>query len=388
MLEFLLVFSVLKMSSTTMNRSKRTNYYHYLMITVLVFLISIIALTIVQMAKYQSYSLSMFILTIGYDFGVSSIIIVILVSKFSSWFRSNKNLYELLYIVSFSALLVSIISACIGLIQELGDRYSPITAISNPWDRMSTIKPIFYDVFRISFLISFGFVWLATSFFLKNYLGNHSSKFNKWKYWILAILPLIYYISASDFVINSVLNYLIFEYPGFTNFILYFLGGAKQVGGFFFALPILFMAKNTVNINLKYYLLLTAIGLMILYSSIQISILHILPYPPFGLNTLSVMPIASYLVLTGLYYSAKSVSYDRELLLRLKKQIKNESHSFLNAIGSAEWNRNIESTVHNILEQVEVTEEPDSNLEEDDIRNYISEVINELSKEKEKSPTA
>ena len=127
---------------------------------------------------------------------------------------------------------------------------------------------------------------------------------------------------------------------------------------------------------------------MILYSSIQISILHILPYPPFGLNTLSVMPIASYLVLTGLYYSAKSVSYDRELLLRLKKQIKNESHSFLNAIGSAEWNRNIESTVHNILEQVEVTEEPDSNLEEDDIRNYISEVINELSKEKEKSPTA
>ena len=81
---------------------------------------------------------------------------------------------------------------------------------------------------------------------------------------------------------------------------------------------------------------------MMLFSSIQISTLHILPYPPFGLITLSILPISSYLVLLGLYYSAKSLSYDKKFLNELKKQIKNESNMFLNAIGSAEWNKNLE----------------------------------------------
>lgn len=281
--------------------------------------------------------------------------------------------------------LLSLISSCIGLVQEVESRYSPVTAIPNPWDMMSTIKPMFYDVFRVSFLISFAFIWMATSFFLKNYLTNYSRRINKWKYWILAALPLIYYVIATDFVINNILNFLIFEYPNFSSLIFYVLGATKQIGGFFFALPLLFMAKNTDNTNLKYYLLMTAVGIMILYSSIQISILHILPYPPFGLNTLSVMPLASYLVLVGLYYSAKSVSYDREMLIKLRQKIKNESQSFLNAIGSAEWNKNVEITVQQLLDQVDITQESDSNLKEDDIKNYISEVIDELKKEKRSS---
>ena len=164
-----------------------------------------------------------------------------------------------------------------------------------------------------------------------------------------------------------------------------FLEGTKQVGGFFFALPLFFMARKAENINLKYYLLLSACGIMIIYSSIQISIIHILPYPPFGLITLSVMPISSYLVLVGLYNSARSVSNDKKLLIQLRKQIKNESHSFLNAIGSAEWNKNLEKTVHKILLQVKDEEIADSNLGEEDIRSYVLDLVKELNKEKKSS---
>jgi len=268
------------------------------------------------------------------------------------------------------------------LIQELGARYSPVTPIPNPWDRMSTLKPAFYDVYRLCFIVSFGFIWLATSLFLKNYLISYSRKrIERWKYWILATLPLIYFTITSDYIINNALNLLIFQYPSYSNLIFYFLGSVKQVGGFFFALPFFFMAKNTENSNLKYFLLISGLGIMILYSSIQISILHISPYPPFGLITLSTLPVSSYLVLIGLYYSAKSVSFDRKLLQNLKKQIKNESYSFLNAIGSAEWNKNLEVTVHKVLTQVKDKQDLISNLEEEDIRSYVVDVIKELKKE-------
>lgn len=124
---------------------------------------------------------------------------------------------------------------------------------------------------------------------------------------------------------------------------------------------------------------------MMLFSSIQISTLHILPYPPFGLITLSVMPLSAYLVLLGLYNSARSISYDKKFLSEPRKQIKNESRLFLNSIGSAEWNRNLEVAIHGVLKQVGKRDETDYSFQEDDLKSYVVEVIKELKKENTRS---
>ena len=142
------------------------------------------------------------------------------------------------------------------------------------------------------------------------------------------------------------------------------------------------MSRNIGNINLKYYLTLAAVGIMTLFSSIQISILHIMPYPPFGLITLSTMPISSYLVLVGIYYSARSISYDKEFLRKLEKRIKNEPESFLNAMGSSEWANNLEMTVNNLAKNAKDNEnDVASELSPEDIRNHIAEVMKELKRE-------
>jgi|GEM_PF-3482667 len=179
----------------------------------------------------------------------------------------------------------------------------------------------------------------------------------------------------------------ILQYPDFTSVIFYLLGVTKQLGGFFFSLSFIFMSRKVDNVRLKYYLLLTAIGIMILYSSIQISTLHILPYPPFGIITLSLMPISSYLILSGLYYSARSISKDKKFLAELRKQINNESNSFLNSIGSAEWNRTLEITIRDVLKQVgnEGEIDVDFTLEDNDVRSYVFNVIKELKKEETSS---
>jgi len=378
---FLLIFSVLKMNLSA-NKQISSIIYHIMITGVLASVVLTLLLIVISVLENKSYAVFTYLLIVTYDLVISSALIMILIFKFSYWLKRRKNFYEFLYTLAFSMFLLSLISANIGVFQELGGRPSPVTPIPDPWDRMTTIKPASFEVYRISFLISFGLVWIATSFFLIDYFTNYSKGIGKWKYWTLVILPLIYFISSTDFVTQNFLNELIFQYPSFTNFIFYFLGSTKQVGGFFFALSFIFMAKNIDNTKIKYYLLFTATGIMILFSSIQISAIHILPYPPFGLITLASMPISSYLVLVGLYYSARSVSNDKKILLELRKEIKNKSYSFLRAIGSAEWNENLQITVHRVLNQLKDKEVTDSNLQDEDIRNYVFDVVEELKKQK------
>jgi hypothetical protein len=361
---------------------KSRNPFQFIVFGLDAFLIIIIFLLIFQIFYNQSYDLLIFLFIVAFDLVVASIFIFLLVFKLSLWFKDNKNFYELVYIISFSMVFLSLIFAAIGLTQELISRPQLVTPISDPWDRMSTVKPVYYDLYRATSLISFGFIWISTSLFLKNYLVNYSKRSEKWKYWILSALPLIYYLITSDYIINNILNILIFQYPSFTSVFFYILGSTKQIGGFFFALPLFFMARNSINVNLKFCLQLFAIGIMILYSSIQISTLHVLPFPPFGLITLSNTLIASYLVFIGLTYSAKSVSDDRKLLNNLKKQFKDDSHSFLNAIGSAEWNKNLEITTQKLIKQVSDNRNSESNLKEDDIKSYIADLMDEIKESK------
>jgi hypothetical protein len=366
----------------SIRRTGKQHVYQILMVLTIVFLISIITTLVVQLLVYNSYSLFNFKFIVLYDFAASSVIIVILLVKLAYWIRRKRNLYEYLYFAAFSMFLITLISATYNTIQELNGRPLIITPFPDPWDNFTS--KINFDLYRNSFLVSFALFWAATSFLLKSYYSkNYSSRIGKWKYWVLVILPLVYYITALDFISNPIQNQLYSQYPQFSDALNIFWGVAKQVGGFFFALTFLFMSISISNINLKYYLKVTGIGIMMLYSSIQINTVLLLPYPPFGLMTLSVLPISSFLVLVGLFYSARVLSYDKKLLLELKKYVNKEWHSFLTSIGSAEWNKNLEMTVKDALKQIGANEdEKEHALEAEDLKDYVLEVIRELKKDK------
>lgn len=139
------------------------------------------------------------------------------------------------------------------------------------------------------------------------------------------------------------------------------------------------MAKNIQNILIKYYLILSSVGIMTLFSSVQISILLILPYPPFGLSTITVMPMASFLLIIGLLFSAQSLSFDRQLLSELGKYIENRPNLFLQNIGTIEWTKNVEKIVQQIENKQPIDKELRfSALTKIDIQNYIYKVLDEL----------
>ncbi|HJR83749.1 MAG TPA: hypothetical protein VJ772_00115 [Nitrososphaeraceae archaeon] len=379
--QFLLLNSAIKMN-LSISRSNKPSFHDILIVILLGFLVFLLLMINSQLFQNRSYSLSIFILILIYDLTGSAIIIAVLVFKLSMWTKRKRNFHGFLYVLSFSLILVTLVSSSMGLIEELDGRSPTVTSKPNPWDNISTVQPIYYDMYRISSLISFGLFWIATSILLRNY---STRKIGKRKYWILVAIPMIYYIGTFDFALNNYLNPLVFQYPNFSTIIFYLLGITKQIGGFFFALSFIFMAKNIPNKKLKFYLQLTAVGIMMLFSSIQISTLHILPYPPFGLITLSIMPISAYLVLLGLYNSARSISYDKHFLSELRKQIKNESNLFLKSIGSAEWNRNLEMSIDGVLKQIGKRDDTNYSLGEEDVRDYVVDVLNELKKQRKPS---
>jgi hypothetical protein len=377
--QYVLVLLVLRMSGSVIQfRSKIITVLHISML-VSITLNAVVLISLIAGAfQTHTYELSAVVFLISYNLLVSIVIVGILTFKFLSWLRKNRNPSILLYSAAFAVLCSVITSALSILLLELEGRASSVSPGPDPWDRTSTRKLPISDFYRSISLVMFGIVWLATSLLLRSYAINYFKRIGKKKLWILMSLPLLYYFISSDFILNQFTT-IIFEYPYLANLIVYSFGAAKQVGGVFFAISFIFMLRNASTIQLKVTLALSASGIMILFSSIQITILQLIPYPPFGLSTLLAMPISSYLLLIGLYYSARSISQDTQLLQSLKKRIKDESSAFLGSIGSAEWERNMENTVRGLVKKSEKeAADLDSELSAEDVNSYISQVVQEV----------
>lgn len=347
--------------------------------------INAIAFSIILSTSFQNqnFDLEIFVMMVSFNFLASIIIIGILLFKFFFWFRRKRGLFIFFYVSAFIIFFVTTVSAFLSVMLELEGRTSFVSPEANPWDRTSFRKLPSYDVYRVSSMALFGFIWLATAMMLRNYVLNYMKAFG-WKYWILVSLPLIYYVVSSDFVLNQFTR-IIFQFPYLTNFIIYIFGAATQVSGIFFAISFILMSKNTSRAGLKTMLAISASGMMMLFGSLQISVLLLIPYPPFGLSTLSMMPISAYLLLIGLYYSARIISYDKELLTLLKKHIENIPDSFLESIGSAEWRKDIEATVERVIEDSNVSPQEiheDSNLSTEEIRTYVEDVLKTIRENK------
>jgi hypothetical protein len=161
------------------------------------------------------------------------------------------------------------------------------------------------------------------------------------------------------------------------------LGAVKQVGGFFFALAFIILSRNVDSQKLKYYLLVSAVGMMLLFSSNQIALIQIIPYPPFGLTTISLISISSFLTLTGLFSIAYSMAHDKKLLENARRIVKEKASRFLYDIGSSQWQKDIDSTVTAIMnsQSIDEFETVPTSLTKDELKGYIDEVTKEVTKE-------
>jgi hypothetical protein len=368
-----------KYTSFRIKITKSSSTFQILLILSIGIFVTLFSYLIIQMMNQRAYDSWTFKSIIFSSYFFSLINIGFLMKYLLSWYKVNHSIIMLLYFLAFSAYLVNEISSILLLSIQLDGRPQKISFISNPWDSTSLRVSNFTDFYKMTSIISFSITWIGTCLLIYHY----SRKLGKWKFWLLTGLPLIYYIWNIDFIRTIIFNYIVFNNPYLSSTVQIVFGGAKQIGGLFFALSFIIISKSVDSQKLKYYLTVSATGIMLLFSSNQISLVQIIPYPPFGLVTISLISISSFLILIGLYNLAYSMAHDKQLLENARKIVKEKASKFLYDIGSAQWQSEIDSSITTIMRSGSKHIEDDpvpTSLTEEEVKSYMNELSEELKK--------
>jgi hypothetical protein len=243
-----------------------------------------------------------------------------------------------------------------------------------------------YNGYVISSILSFILMWVATAMFLYHY----SKKIGKTKYWIIISLPLVYFLSQFATFLLNVFDLFMQESPVFFGVLLSVIFPiSKAVGGVLFGIGFYTTSRiiNKSNI-VRQYLVVTAIGFILLFVSDQAVTLIATPYPPFGLASVSAVGLASYLILVGLYYSAISLSNDVNLRRTIRESALRES-KLLDSIGQASMEQEIKSKVIGVAKQQKINMAKETgfspSLTDVEIERYLEQVLTEVKKAKAQS---
>jgi hypothetical protein len=151
-----------------------------------------------------------------------------------------------------------------------------------------------------------------------------------------------------------------------------------RVGGVLFGIAFWSVARN---ISRDIVMMISAYGMMLLFSSNQFSDLVLGPYPTFGLATVSFFGLASYLIFVDIYSSAISVSEDSTLRQTIRS-IATKEPRLLDSIGTAQMEQEIQAKVITAIKRnhEKMIEETgvESSLTDEDMKEYLKQVIKEV----------
>jgi len=164
---------------------------------------------------------------------------------------------------------------------------------------------------------------------------------------------------------------------------------ASISGGVLFAFSFWFISTKLPDSSVKTFLKITAFGFILLYLSNRVDVTSA-TYPPFGINSLSLLPLASYFVLFGLYSSALSLSQDITLRNHLRSMARNDQN-LLSSIGTAQMETEVKRAIGELKEVADVHEKEleeksgiETPIDENEVEDYLKQVIEEVSKARKK----
>jgi hypothetical protein len=386
---FVVIGVMLKRSAKNMDpnlglKKETVEKYSYFSITITqYFLIAIMVIIIIQVSVYHSYS----IITLWAAFYISHLssmgFLIVLTILMLKWLRSKKNRILLLYAISFS-LVAGTMAISLGYANHQLSYSMPIikpysihqSLLNIPLSSISNTFGITLDFITI---ISFLTVWIASVTLLNTY----RRAIGKLRYWIIVSIPLVYFLFPFDIYFLNVLRPLMDSSPVIFMIInVTFFSATKQVGGILFSMVFLLTSTKINRAMLKRSLFVTAIGVAVLFGSLEIGTLLYAVYPPFGLVTISFMPIGSYLVLNGIFASATNVSRDSMLRRELYKSAERQLN-ILGTIGVTQMERDLLKKFRSMEKAAVMTERTEEDYSEDeDVRDIVRDVLQELRSRK------
>jgi hypothetical protein len=344
-----------------------------------------VILIIIQIFLFSGYStINLLSVTFVSNFFTASLLVIFALS-FLSWYKTKKqSIGILLYAVAFLILAVSEVVSGSGsayLLSQKDQWITPTSEVKFSDFPDGTFFDIFFSFYRYIDYSSFLLVLIASAILLYHY----SKKTSNPKIVLIIALPILGYTSS----ILDALHILSADTnPNLFYYYIYIALVSASVG-ILFAFSFWVVSKKLPESPVKTFLKITAYGFVLLYFSNNISV-TIAAYPPFGVNSLSLLSLSSYFVLFGLYSSALSLSQDITLRNRLRSMARNDQN-LLSSIGTAQMENEVKRAVGELkgvadVEEKELAEKSgiETPIAENEVEDYLKQVIEEVARSRKK----
>ena len=150
-----------------------------------------------------------------------------------------------------------------------------------------------------------------------------------------------------------------------------------------FGITFITIARKIDNQRIKGYMTLTAYGFILLYISSQIT-LTASSYPPFGIVTLSLLGLSSYLLLVGLSTTAVLLSQHAQLRKTIRNSIHEQHSRLMDGMGMSELQREIDKRITPLIqrhaEQMNMQTALDLTISEEEVKQYMNEILRHFMK--------
>ncbi len=386
----LLQFFIIKYLQSSFKRDRLNNtlkvqsFYIVSLISICVLGISI-GFMIFQLFYNNYYNTSMIIFIITISYGTATAFMMRLCLLFFSWFKSNHNLIVFLYFISILVVTFNLIMTAAYTSAKVSELPNPTGEYVGASGSFSSDRyySILENAYRISSFMSFFSIWVTT-LILMNYYREKPS--NAIVYWILLSVPLVYFVIT--YFYQFIFGNLLISYVGIDPVTISIVLGAflslnKPIGGLIFGAVFWKISRiMSYERNIMTYMIISGFGIFLIFAANQAAT-QTIPgiYPPFGLLTITVLNIAAFFMLLGIYNSASLVSANHNLRKLIRKHALESK--LLDLIGQAEMEKEIQKTVKKITQDKDTLERDkiEFELDEKALEKFIESVIRETKKE-------
>jgi hypothetical protein len=354
-------------------------------------LIAIIAFIIAQILLTTQYNSVMIGAALTISCGLWIIMLALLSRALFSWFRSSRsnvtvskrNVMVLILALSMIAYVVNGVAALANYLLMLQEQLDVVTssdvAFFPEFDPESQQQQI-NAVNQISAAVAYVITWIGTVMLLRPYIH----RIGKIKFYAIMGSAMVYYLINFPLFVLGYLTPTGVSDVEVMNTIL-ITGIATVFSGIIFGAAFLSIARTLQKGSaIREYMIIAAYGLLLFYIAGSATATQA-AYPPFGLASVSFTGLSCYLIYTGLYSSAISVSQDANLRQSIRRSAIKEI-KFLGSMGLAQMEQELQKRVLTIAKKNSdiMTEETGvkPSLSEDDMKQYLEEVIREIKVKK------
>jgi hypothetical protein len=376
--QYYILAYVKKINKESKARVRYLNLIHKIVTIAQFVLAGVIALVILQIFISQEYNTAMLYAALSISYGLWIVTLGILARAFFSWYRlTKKNLMVLILALSMIAYVINgvlnIYSHFDHLMQSNSIIRSGDVAVFQVFS-IATLGDLITIASHTASSAAYVLTWIGTVMLLRPYI----KKLGSIKFWTIMAAAMLYYIIQFPLFVLGYYNPSEGE-NAMTNILIFSMSAVFT--GIVFGAAFLSVARTLQTGSIiRDYMIIAAYGFVLFYVSGSAMVSQA-AYPPYGLAAVSFTGLSCYLIYTGLYFSAISVSQDMALRQSIKKSLM-ESSKLLDSIGSAQMERELQTQVLTVAKKASDIMAKETGVEapmtEDDMKDYMEVVMKEI----------